>query len=397
MRLPTRAELQHLRDLLVPNRQLGWMPFYFLGYLAFLFLPSLFGNLGVHDTRGVPYGSIPATLATIVVFLPVYFLFYRSSGMRSVLCMLAIAALSIVLLPVNAFSNTYLIYAVAFAAFLDTGLSQRLTWAFLMLGIFLAAVILVGVPLFVFAITALISMSVFLANHFQIENARKREALKLSHEEVSRLAALAERERIGRDLHDLLGHTLSLVALKSELAGKLVGVDVEAARREIDEVTCVAREALSQVRRAVTGIRAAGLTAELAAARSLLESGGVNLALELEDVPLATEAETALALVLREAVTNILRHARARSASVRLEAAVGGVQLQIRDDGRGSAIAVGNGLRGMRERVESLGGNLLIDSVAGRGTRVSVTLPATTKALEGSVPAGSGVARPGPA
>lgn len=386
MRIPTRAELLHLRDLLVPNRQLGWMPFYFLGYLAFLFLPSLFGNLGMRDTQGIPYGSIAATLATIVVFLPFYFLFYRSSGLRSVLCMLAIASLSIVLLPVNAFSNTYLIYAVAFAAFLDTSLLRRLTWAFLMLGVFLVAVVLTGVPLFVFAITGLISLSVFLANHFQIENARKREALKLSHEEVSRLAALAERERIGRDLHDLLGHTLSLIALKSELAGKLLERDIDGARREIDEVTRVAREALSQVRRAVTGIRAAGLTAELAAARSMLETGGIQLVLELDDVAISIEQETALALVVREAVTNILRHARARHAMVRLERIGGGMRLRVDDDGRGGQIRVGNGLRGMRERVESLGGHLDVDSATGCGARITVTLPADaqTKATTAS-------------
>ncbi len=125
----------------------------------------------------------------------------------------------------------------------------------------------------------IVAVAVFFGNHHFLESQRKRAQLQLSHDEVRRLAALAERERIGRDLHDLLGHTLSLVALKSELAGKLVERDPQAARRELAEVTRVARDALSQVRSAVTGIRAAGLASELASARLLLESDGVSFEL----------------------------------------------------------------------------------------------------------------------
>ncbi|MEO7934651.1 MAG: histidine kinase, partial [Dokdonella sp.] len=277
--------LLRLRARLVPeDLQLGWMPFLLLGYLAFLFLPSFFGNMGARSDWDIPYGQLAPTLISIVIFLPIYFLAYRSTGFRAIACMLAIAGLSYLLLPLNGFANTYVIYAIAFAAFVDAGLIQRIGWMIGMLVVFLVEILLLGIPLFVFALTAILSIAVFFSNHFQIENARKRVALKLSHDEVRRLAALAERERIGRDLHDLLGHTLSLIALKSELAGKLLERDVHAARREIDEVSRVARDALSQVRRAVTGIRAAGLAAELASARQLLESDGVSFTYSLGEV-----------------------------------------------------------------------------------------------------------------
>jgi two-component system sensor histidine kinase DesK len=200
-------------------------------------------------------------------------------------------------------------------------------------------------------------------------------ALKLSHDEVRRLAALAERERIGHDLHDLLGHTLSLVALKSELAGKLVERDPKGARRELDEVTRVAREALTQVRSAVTGIRAAGIAAELASARLLLELDGVAFRYALAPVALPPTLETVLAMTLREAVTNIQRHARASSASALFEVVGGGIVLRVVDDGRGGTIAPGNGLCGMRERIEALGGTLRVDSVPARGTTVEASLP----------------------
>jgi len=216
---------------------------------------------------------------------------------------------------------------------------------------------------------------VFVGNHHFAQNLRKQVQLRLSHDEVRRLAGMAERERIGRDLHDLLGHTLSLVALKSELAGKLIERDPLAARREIDDVARVSRDALSQVRRAVSGIRAAGLAAELASARLLLEYGGVRFRYDLGEVRIAPELETVLALAVREAVTNIQRHARARQASVVLQSQGGQIRLRIEDDGRGGVVAHGNGLSGMRERIESCGGQLKVQSSAGNGTLVEIMLP----------------------
>jgi two-component system, NarL family, sensor histidine kinase DesK len=382
MKSPLLTRMLHLRARLVPEElQLGWMPILLLGYLAFLFLPAIFGSQGNEAAWDVPYGLVAPTLGSVLIFLPLYFYAFRLSGIRAILCMLAIAALAFVLLPINGFANTYLIYAIAITAFLNIPLPQRIGWMGVLLAAFLIETRLIGISLFVFALTAIISVAVFFSNHFQIENSRKRAALKLSHDEVRRLAALAERERIGRDLHDLLGHTLSLIALKSELAGKLLDRDIDGARREIDEVTRVARDALSQVRRAVTGIRAAGLAAELASARQLLESDGVSFTYVMDEVTLSVEQETGLALVLREAITNIQRHARAHRARVVLESTRNSLQLSIEDDGRGSAIVAGNGLNGMRERVESLGGELRIDSVRDKGTRIEITLAQTNSAL----------------
>ena len=369
------SRLLRWRNRLIPDSHgLGWVPFYMLGYMAFLFLPMLFDYTG-HIARNGLGTVLWPTLATVAAFLPLYFVAYRSRGVVPVACMLGIAGLAYALQPINPFSNTYIIYAVSFAAVVDGGLLRRFAWVVLILGLFLIEIVLLRFPLFIFAITTIIGIAVFFGNHYYAENARKSAALKLSHDEVRRLAALAERERIGRDLHDLLGHTLSLVALKSELAGKLVDRDAVAARREIDEVTRVAREALAQVRRAVTGIRAAGLAAELAAARLLLESGGVGFRYALAEIALPAELETALALSVREAITNIQRHAQARQAEVAVAIEDGHVRLRIVDDGRGSAIVPGNGLKGMRERIEALGGSLRVESASGKGTRIEVRLP----------------------
>jgi len=364
------------RGRLIPESLgLGWTPFFLLGYLAFLLVPLVLAWIGDADrVIGGPPVTGP-TLLSVAAFLPLYFRAYRGSHASRVACMLAIAALGYLLMPSNPFANTYLTYASAFAATLGGPLWRRLAWMAAMLGLLLVEVMLLRLPVFVFLITFIVSVAVFFGNHHFLESRRRQAALQLSHDEVRRLAALAERERIGRDLHDLLGHTLSLVALKSELAGKLVERDPQAAVRELGEVARVARDALAQVRSAVTGIRAVGIASELASARLLLESDGVAFGYEYAPAPWPPEVETVLSMTLREAVTNVQRHARARHARVWVRAQHGEAVLAIEDDGRGGAITPGNGLRGMRERLEMLGGRLRVDSIPGQGTRVQAHVP----------------------
>jgi len=200
------------------------------------------------------------------------------------------------------------------------------------------------------------------------------ERLLLAQEEIGHLAKIAERERIARDLHDVLGHTLSVVVLKSELAGKLLASDTERARREIGEVEQIARQALGEVREAIRGYRAEGIAGEIARARRALDAAGVRLEWQEESLLLTPAHESVLALVLREAVTNILRHAGATSCRLELAADSGGTHLAVHDNGRGGIGSEGNGLRGMRERVEALGGHVAIDSR--QGTRLTVHIPA---------------------
>jgi two-component system sensor histidine kinase DesK len=198
--------------------------------------------------------------------------------------------------------------------------------------------------------------------------------LQLSQDEVRRLARVAERERIARDLHDLLGHTLSLVVLKSELAGKLLERDPQAARMQIAEVEQVARKALGEVREAVSGYRRGDFEAELAATRLALLSAGIEIEARIDAPPRRAEVDHALSLCLREASTNILRHAGARRATVQLEVENDQLCLQVADDGRGGAASEGNGLRGIRERLAALGGTLAVDSPRGSGTRLALRI-----------------------
>jgi two-component system sensor histidine kinase DesK len=206
--------------------------------------------------------------------------------------------------------------------------------------------------------------------------AQQQQKIRRSTQEITRLATLAERERIGRDLHDLLGHTLSVVALKSELARKLIDRDLDSARKEISEVERVARDALSQVRAAVSGIRSTEIMAELQSAISLLEAQGVKVKCETERVKLPHDRETALALSLREATTNIRRHAGASGVTIKLRQDESSVTMEVVDNGCGGRIVPGNGLNGMRERLDHVGGSLSFERLQQGGTRLFVSIPA---------------------
>jgi two-component system sensor histidine kinase DesK len=299
---------------------------------------------------------------------------------------LGMCALSLALLPWYPSGMSYFVFG---CVFLGSG-RWRGEWAYALTLLALNALFVglaraVGYPWTAMIWMPLTTVVTGLLVHAQRVADRKDVALRLSQDEVRRLAATAERERIGRDLHDLLGHTLSLVALKADLAGKLIGRDPQAAQREIGELAQVAREALGQVRRAVTGIRTVGLTAELAAARVLLDGEGTSLQVERDELTLTPEQETVLALCLREAVTNIHRHAAARNVRVSLHGIAGRWRLQVEDDGRGGAIRPGNGLAGMRERLQAQGGSLRVEPAVTRGTRLTAELPRWSSLPAGTV------------
>jgi two-component system sensor histidine kinase DesK len=216
--------------------------------------------------------------------------------------------------------------------------------------------------------------------HFaQVSRANAR--LRLAQDEIAHLAKVAERERIARDLHDVLGHTLSLVILKSELATKLAERDPERAREEIRDVERIAREALAEVRAAVTGYRAGGLQSEIQHARSTLATAGVAFECDVHaKTSMPPSHEAVLCLALREAVTNIVRHAGARHSRMSMRVTDASCTMTITDDGRGGNAPFGSGLTGMRERMEVLGGSLTHD---GRhGTTLTVTLPLQAQAQE---------------
>ena len=224
-------------------------------------------------------------------------------------------------------------------------------------------------------------------NNFAFQENLARQALHRSQEEVARIAKVAERERIARDLHDLLGHTLSVIVLKSELASRLAEKDPARAAQEIRDVERIARESLNEVRGAVRGYRSAGLEAELSNVALACEAARIKLELYVSPLELEWAQESALAFALREAITNVIRHSRANQCWVSLESRGPQVVLEVWDDAQGE-IFEGNGVRGLRERAEALGGSLRKQTSTGtRGLAFSIPARAEPTAAPAEAPA----------
>lgn len=355
--------------LLPKHPELGWTPYVWLIYLGLPLMNTVLGKASALEWT--------ATIAGILVFLALYLRGYWERGPRILWYAGGIALLGVVFAPWNAGASVYFIYA---AGFLGYALRPRPAFRLLLLLAALIALIAWGFDLtpFFWVPGIVFTLLVGGINIHYGEVSRANAKLRASQEEVERLAKTAERERIARDLHDLLGHTLSLITLKAELAGKLIGRDPTRAEQEIREVERISRQALSEVRAAISGYRSEGLQAELAKARLALESSGVKLEYFAQPVALSPAEETALAFALREAVTNVVRHAGARSCRILLEQLDDATRLEVSDDGRGGEAPDGVGLSAMRERIEGLGGEMTRTTEG--GTRLSIVLPRRTVA-----------------
>jgi len=351
-----------------------WKDAVHLLWSAWLFITPIF------DSDGYTREWVGLTLLSYPVFLLLYARVLLAPRRHASRYALAMVGLCLALMQWYPAGLSYFVFGCVMLHITERVPLWRYLLEVVALNAVLAAVVLlIGHQWQVVAWMLPMTLVIGTIVNIDVANQNRDAVLRLSQDEVRRLAATAERERIGRDLHDLLGHTLSLITLKLELSRKLLDRDADAARVEIAEAEKVARHALAEVRSAVTGIRAADIAAELAAARLLLESSGV--ALKYAPPPeLPAEIERPLALVLREAVTNIVRHADASHVEVVFETGGGALRMRITDNGRGGVCARGNGLDGMGERVRALGGKLDIASPPRSGTSVLVEVPLAAKA-----------------
>src|SRR5215470_13203989 len=307
--------------------------------------------------------------AVYAVFLALYSgLVFARTKLQSYLLLAAMGTLGLAYLPWNNSACGILVYVAAFIPFISDSVAVVVgTIAVLCASVGIEGYLLHISP-WAWGFPAFFCVVVGATNLLTAQKIRSKAKLELAQEEIEQLAKLAERERIARDLHDVLGHTLSVIVLKSELAGRLFERDPQRARQEIGEVEQVSRKALSEVREAIRGYRSEGLTAEIERAHRTLDAAGVTLTCKSKPPSLSVAEETVLALAVREAVTNIVRHAQASQCRMQFVSENGRTSLTVEDDGRGNIRQEGNGLRGMRERIEGLGGHFSIDGK--QGTRI---------------------------
>ncbi len=353
-----------VRRILTPLRRLGWESYAWLIY-SIPFLVSAFAP-------SYSAGETTAMLLAFLVFLVLYLAGQCLRGPRVLWIVAVFDLIAIAFSPRNPSAATFFIYGSALVANAFP-LPRAAVALAAQIAIGTVAAVLLGMPWWFYMMTTVISALIGAVTIQAAARAAGDAKLRLAQEEVERIAKLAERERIARDLHDVLGHTLSVVVLKSELAKKLIGRDPARAYQEIAEVERVAREGLAEVRQAITGYRSSGLAAEIDHVRETLVAAGIDTTVEAGQVPLAPVQETALSLALREATTNVIRHAEATQCRIRFYAQDGSVLMEVADNGRGGDAPFGNGLTGMRERIQALGGVLRRESE--RGTRLLIQLP----------------------
>ena len=344
----------------------GWSPLLWVIYLGFFFVDPVVSH--------APLRLWLFDLSGAAAFLFLYFGLFVLESPRAYLHIGGMLLLGMLFMPVNQGACTFFIFAAAMLPFsVNTQLAAA--WGLASIGLVGAVEgLLLHIHGWTLFYSAVFPVIIGAGNTFFAERNRMNRKLRKANEEIEQLAKVAERERIARDLHDVLGHTLSVITLKSELAGKLMDRDPDRAGKEIREVEQISRQALSDVRDAIRGYRSKGLAAELAQAKATLETAGVAVQSDSgSSVQLPALQESVLSLAVREAVTNVVRHAQASSCRLRLEQQNGSCRLEIADDGRGFSSLEGNGLRGMRERVEMLGGTL--ERTNRSGTTLVITLP----------------------
>jgi two-component system, NarL family, sensor histidine kinase DesK len=351
-------------------------PFARLGYLWLAYLGApLYFAIASHDSI-----VLALTLGSIAVFLPVYFWGYWLNGPMALAPIMATMVIGIAIAPFNDGAGVFFVYAGAFAFRVGSPRAAIGTLAGI-IAIIVAHGALTGAGAQWIAWPA---ASTALIGGMMIYGGEAHQKRLAAEAESRRLAVVAERERISRDLHDLLGHTLSVIALKSELATRIGADAPERALSEMRDVEQISRQALAEVRRAVNGwgapVRLAG---ELERARMALAAANVTTALEVASPRMSPEVEQTLAFVLRESVTNVIRHAGASRCEIRLSQSPEALVLSISDDGHGGGSDEGTGLRGMRARVTSIAGTLAREHDS--GTRLTIVVPVTLAASESAV------------
>ncbi len=341
-------------------------PWPWLVYLVFLPLPWLWKRPDATTLIG--------SALALAAFLPLYVAAHRWRGARLAAACAAITAIGVALAPLPVGWTVFPIYA---ASAMGHAHPRRVA----ILGI---AAIAVATTATGFALVqptlwwlpgALLVVMTGGATISREAYYERTQALLATQEEVRRLAGTAERERIARDLHDVIGRTLTLVALKADLASRMLDRDTDAARAEVEAIAAAARAGLADVRAALAGQASGGLAQEAAASLAALRTAGVEPVLAGDPAKVPANAGAVLAMTLREAVTNVIRHAGARRCTIAIAAGPGDARLIVEDDGVGLPSREGNGLTGMRQRLVAAGGALSL-SAAAPGTRLEASVPA---------------------
>lgn len=375
--------LQKLKEFRVFPAKFGFFPYIFLIYLV---MPSYYVSIEHGWKRIVGVGLL-------LLFLVTYRQLYNSFSDRSYTFWLIVQISIVMILAIS--YNLYNIFLGFFPAnFIGWYLTRyRFYRALCMFAVTIIIPLIVKWDTLNLETIYFYAVFIFvmLLSPFGIRSMNSRmeleKKLEEANEQIQELVKRDERMRIARDLHDTLGHTLSMITLKSQLVHKLIGKDIEKAKLETKEIERTSRSALRQVRELVSDMRTITIAEELIETETILQAAGISFVFDgdskLENVPLLTQ--NILSLCLKEGITNVVKHSEAKSCAVQLVRRQGEIELSVHDNGKGLGENArdGNGLKGINERLRLIDGYVKV--ISKNGTKLIITIPIIAKEKKAGV------------
>jgi two-component system sensor histidine kinase DesK len=368
--------------LLPRNLNEQFSPYVWLIYLPLFFVPVIFLHQDPMD--------LVWTFLALFAFLALYFHAFWVKGQDVIYHIVAITLIGTLIALVTPTASSLFIYAGAFCCRLSP-LKYAITVLLALLAWVAAISWFFNFENYFYIPSLVFTSTVGILNIYQFALNHNKQELILSRKETKRLAQIAERERISRDLHDLIGHTFSVITLKADLAGRLLDKgqekDIEKAHTEIKQLEEISRDALSQVREVVSGYRTSDLLSELANAKNVFATVDIDFHYQFENIDeeqieLDSASNKELAIVLRELVTNIIKHANATQVTVTIKYTNGKIVLAMQDNGQGfeNSQHKGFGIKGIEERIQKLQGFVSIKTGGDySGTLSEIRLPMATR------------------
>ena len=317
-----------------------------------------------------------AAVISFSIFLPLYYDTYYKKGKQTWFAIATVTLISIMLSTLTASASIFFIYAVQIATRSLNG-RTRIAW---LIGIFVAVIVpaATGHALWYFTLGCwLFGPLVAVATATNCKLQEQAEILIQKQAEIRDLAVTAERERIARDMHDTVGHVLAIITAKSDFALRVVDKDLDQVKQELKDINLTGRQALRNVREIIAGMENTSIADELGHARYLLETSNIHVDITNNAPLLPSHFQHELGLIVREATTNIVKHANASRCAILLTGNDDTLTLRVQDNGKGGSLVARTGLTSMEDRTKALGGRFNIASSQEAGTDITVKLPLT--------------------
>lgn len=342
-----------------------WSPLIFTG---FYFLPMIFNS---------QFFSVNKIAVSVIVYLCFIYLYFKAAnakGERVLPIVVLMITLCVAATYITPGTQALFGFIAFFCGFNFTAKKAAAGLLVIIIAVLLAAFSFNFLDWYFIAPPLIISTALLFMGQAERKDRLHAQQQQVSQTAIEQLATIAERERISRDLHDVIGHSLTSIALKAELAEKYLDRNNDTlAQAEIKQVAELSRDILSQVRQAISGLKQQNFAAQLSQLQHNLTHHGFKVQLTNSCEQLSPQNESCLLLILTEAVTNILKHSQGDTVDIHLSSAQQTVSVLIADNGQVDSFTVGNGLDGITQRCEQLSGRCVIDHQ--QGFRITITLP----------------------